>query len=96
VTAAPDIPTLAESGLAAFELVAWQGVVAPARTPRPILDELVRQIGKLLADPGTRERFASVAIEPIEGSTPESFAVYIKTEGQRWAAIVRNSGMEPK
>jgi tripartite-type tricarboxylate transporter receptor subunit TctC len=96
VTAAPDIPTLAESGLAAFELVAWQGVVAPARTPRPILDELARQIGKLLADPETRERFASVAIEPIEGSTPESFAAYIKTEGQRWAAIVRNSGIESK
>jgi len=96
VAAAPDIPTLAESGLPGFELVAWQGVVAPAGTPRAIIDELVWQIGKLLADPATRERFAAVAIEPIAGSTPESFAGYIKTEVDRWAAIVRNSGIQPE
>jgi tripartite-type tricarboxylate transporter receptor subunit TctC len=94
VAAAPDIPTLAESGLAGFELVAWQGVVAPAGTPRPIIDELVGQIGKLLADPATRERLAGVALEPIDGSTPDSFAGYIKTEADRWAAIVRSAGVE--
>ena len=92
--AAPDIPTLAESGLPGFELVAWQGIVAPAGTPRGIIDELAGQIGKLLADPVTRERFAAVALEPIAGSTPDSFAVYIKTEVDRWEAIVRNSGIE--
>ncbi|HWL20285.1 MAG TPA: tripartite tricarboxylate transporter substrate binding protein [Bradyrhizobium sp.] len=96
VTAAPDIPTLAESGLPGFELVAWQGVVAPAGTPRPIIDELVGQIGKLVADPAMRERFAAVALEPIAGSTPESFAGYIKTEADRWAAIVRSAGVEPE
>jgi hypothetical protein len=64
VAAASDIPTLAESGLRGFELVAWQGVVAPAGTPRAIIDELVRQIGKLLADPATSKRFAAMAIEP--------------------------------
>ncbi len=94
VAAAPDIPTLAESGLPGFELVAWQGIVAPAGTPRGIIDELAGQIGKLLADPVTRERFAAVALEPIAGSTPDSFAVYIKTEVDRWEAIVRNSGIE--
>ena len=94
VAAVPDIPTLAESGLAGFELVAWQGVVAPAGTPRPIIDVLVRQIGKLLADPATRERLAGVALEPIDGSTPDSFAGYIKTEADRWAAIVRSAGVE--
>jgi tripartite-type tricarboxylate transporter receptor subunit TctC len=96
VTAAPDIPTLAESGLPGFELVAWQGVVAPVGTPRPIIDELVGQIGKLVADPAMRERFAAVALEPIAGSTPESFAGYIKTEADRWAAIVRSAGVEPE
>lgn len=94
VAAVPDIPTLAESGLAGFELVAWQGVVAPAGTPRPIIDVLVRQVGKLLADPATRERLAGVALEPIDGSTPDSFAGYIKTEAGRWAAIVRGAGVE--
>jgi tripartite-type tricarboxylate transporter receptor subunit TctC len=94
VTAAPDIPTLAEGGLAGYELVAWQGVVAPARTPRPVVDSLVFQIAKLLADPATRAKLTTIAIEPLTGSTPESFAAYIKTEVDRWAVIVRNSGAE--
>jgi len=94
VTAAPDIPTLAESGLPGFELVAWQGIVAPAGTPRPIIDELVGQIGKLVADLAMRERFVAVALEPIAGSTPENFAGHIKTEADRWAAIVRSAGVE--
>src|SRR5665647_1034500 len=56
VTAAPDIPTLAEGGLKGFELVPWQGVVAPAGVPRPIVDQLAAQIGKLMADPATRDK----------------------------------------
>lgn len=91
VAAAPDIPTLAESGLPGFELVAWQGVVAPAGTPRAIIDELVRQIGKLLADPATSKRFAAMAIEPIAGSTPDDFAGYIRSETDRWEVIVGKS-----
>jgi len=94
VAAAPDIPTLAEGGLAGCELVAWQGVVAPAGSPRPIVDSLAAQIAKLLADPATRDRLTAIAIEPLAGSTPDSFAAYIRTEVDRWAAIVRNSGAE--
>ncbi len=94
VAAAPDIPTLAESGLAGFELVAWQGVVAPAGLPRPIVDKIAAQIGKLVADPATREKFTAIALEPLPGSTPDSFAAFIKTEVVRWAEIVRHSGAE--
>jgi tripartite-type tricarboxylate transporter receptor subunit TctC len=94
VTAAPGIPTLAESGLAGYELVAWQGVVAPAGTPRAIVDSLAAQIAKLLADGATRDKLTAIAIEPLTGSTPDSFAAYIRTEVDRWAAIVRNSGAE--
>jgi tripartite-type tricarboxylate transporter receptor subunit TctC len=94
VAAAPDIPTIAEGGLAGYELVAWQGVVAPAGTPRPVADALAAQIQKLLADSATRERFISIAIEPLPGSTPDSFAEFIKTEVDRWADIVRKSGAE--
>jgi tripartite-type tricarboxylate transporter receptor subunit TctC len=96
VAAAPELATLAESGLPGFELVAWQGLVAPAGTPRAVIDELVRQIGALLADPATGEQFTTVAIEPIAGSTPDSFAGYIKTEIDRWGAIIRRSGIELK
>jgi tripartite-type tricarboxylate transporter receptor subunit TctC len=94
VAAAPDIPTLAEAGLAGYELVAWQGVVAPAGTPRAIVDSLAAQIAKLVADPATRDKLLTVAIEPLTESTPDSFAAYIKTEVDRWAVIVRNSGAE--
>jgi len=94
VAAAPDIPTLAEAGLAGFELVAWQGVVAPAGLPRAIVEQLAAQIGTLTADPATREKLTTISLEPLPASTPDSFATYIKTEVERWAPIVRNSGAE--
>jgi tripartite-type tricarboxylate transporter receptor subunit TctC len=94
VAAAPDIPTLAEAGLGGFELVAWQGVVAPAGVPRPIVDQLAAQIGTLVADPATREKLTAISLEPLPASTPDSFAAYVKTEVNRWAGIVKNSGAE--
>jgi tripartite-type tricarboxylate transporter receptor subunit TctC len=94
VAAAPDIPTLAEAGLAGFELVAWQGVVAPAGTPRAIVDQLAAQLGKLMADPATRDRLTALSLEPLPPSTPDRFAAYIKAEVDRWAVIVKNSGAE--
>ena len=77
-----------------FELVAWQGVVAPAGVPRPIVDQLAAQIAKLVADPATRDKLTEMTLEPLPGSTPDSFAAYIKTEVDRWAVIVKNSGAE--
>ena len=94
VAAAPEIPTFEEGGLKGFELVAWQGVVAPAGTPRPIVDALATQIARLLSDPATRDRFAAIAIEPLPGSTPDSFSAHIRNEIDRWAIIVKNSGAE--
>src|SRR3954447_22775073 len=94
VAAAPDIPTLAEAGLPGFELVAWQGVVAPAGVPRGIVDQLAAQINKLIADPATREKLTAISLEPLPPSTPDSFAAYIKSEVDRWAVIVKNSGAE--
>jgi tripartite-type tricarboxylate transporter receptor subunit TctC len=87
---------LAESGLAGCELVAWQGVVAPAGTPRSVVDRLAAEIAKLVADPATRDRLTTIAIEPLAGSTPDSFAAFIRSEVDRWAAIVKNSGAEPE
>src|SRR5437868_3336052 len=94
VTAAPDIPTLAEAGLPGFELVAWQGVVAPAGVPRPIVDQLAAQIAKLVTDPATREKLTALSLEPLTGSTPDGFAAYIRSEVERWAAVVKASGAE--
>ena len=70
VAAAPDIPTLAEGGLSGYELVAWQGIVAPAGTPRLIVDALAAQIAKLLSAPETRDKMTNLALEILPGSTP--------------------------
>jgi tripartite-type tricarboxylate transporter receptor subunit TctC len=94
VAIAPDIPTIAEAGLTGYELVAWQGVVAPAGTPGPVVDQLAAQINKLVADPATREKLTAISLEPLPPSTPDSFATYIKSEVERWAVIVKNSGAE--
>lgn len=96
VTAAPDIPTLAESGLPGFELVAWQGVVAPRGTPRPVVERLATEIGNFVGDESARRRFAALALEPLPPSTPENFAAYIRSEGDRWAKIVKAAGIEPE
>jgi len=80
--------------LAGFELVAWQGVVAPAGLPRPIVDQLAVQLAKLVADPATRDKLTTLSLEPLSGSTPDSFATYVKTEVDRWAVVVKASGAE--
>ncbi len=94
VDAAPEIPTLAEQGLKGFELVAWQGVVGPAGLPRPIVDKLAGQIKKLVDNPGTRDKFKLIALQSLPDSTPDSFAAYVKSEVDRWAAIVKASGAQ--
>ena len=94
VAAAPEIPTLAEAGLSGFELVPWQGVVAPAGLSRTIVDQLAAQIGKLVADPAVRDKLTAIALEPLTGSTPDGFAAYVRTEVDRWADIVKSSGAE--
>ena len=74
--------------------MAWQGVVGPAGLPRPIVDKLAAQIGKLVADPATRDKFKLIALQSLPDSTPDSFAAYVKSEVDRWAAIVKASGAE--
>ena len=92
IAAAPDILTLAEAGLPGYELMAWQGVVAPAGVPRPIIDQLAAEIAKLVSAPDMRTRLVGIALEPLTGSTPDSFAAFVKSEADRWAPIVRASG----
>jgi len=92
--AAPDVPTIAESGFPGFEATAWYGVLAPAGTPRPVIDRLHDDIVRALKMSDVRERLEGVGFELI-GSAPEAFGAYIKSEIRKWAKVVKASGAKP-
>jgi tripartite-type tricarboxylate transporter receptor subunit TctC len=87
----PDVPTLAQAGVAGYELAAWQGVVATAGTPRPVIDRLNAEIVKLLQVPDVQARLTADGGQIIT-STPDHFAAYVKSEIGRFAKIVKDSG----
>ena len=89
--AAPNVPTLAESGLTGFDVSIWLGVLAPAATPKDIVARLNAEIAKVMADPGMKKQLASQGIEPMS-STPEAFAATIKTDMAKWGKVVKASG----
>jgi tripartite-type tricarboxylate transporter receptor subunit TctC len=89
--AAPDIPTLSEAGLPGYDVTTWHGLVAPAGTPRPIIDRLHDEVVKALASPQVRERFEGAGIVPVS-STPEQFEAFTQAELLRWRTVVKASG----
>jgi tripartite-type tricarboxylate transporter receptor subunit TctC len=89
--ALPDGPTIAEAGVPGYEASSWFGIVAPAGTPRPIVDKLQQQIAKSLAQPDVREKLLGQGANPV-GNTPEEFAKYIQAEIAKWAKVVKASG----
>jgi len=90
VDSLPDVPTFIEQGLAGFEAVSWVGIMAPAKTPRPIIDRLHKEIVAALQEPPLRERFGLLGIEPV-GNTPEEFAAQIKADMARWQRVVERA-----
>jgi tripartite-type tricarboxylate transporter receptor subunit TctC len=93
--AAPDVPTIAESGFPGFAATAWYGVLAPAKTPKPIVKRLHDEILSALAQPDVKQRLESVGFE-IVGSTPDEFGAYIKNEIRKWEKVVKASGAKPE
>jgi len=91
--AAPEIPTVAEAGLPGFESVQWYGLLAPANTPRDIVNRLHGEMVKILQQPEIRQRFAGDGADPV-GNTPDQFAAYIKTELTKWAQVARDAGIK--
>jgi tripartite-type tricarboxylate transporter receptor subunit TctC len=87
----PDVPTLAESGLPGYNASVWYGVVAPAHTPAAIIDRLNTELSAILADPKVRALMAQNDFDP-EGSTPDQFAAFIKSETDKWTKVVKSSG----
>lgn len=89
---APQLPTIAESGVPGFEAGIWYALFAPARTPRPIVDRLYRESGNALRSPDMRDMFLGQGAE-IVASTPEEFSAYLKNDIARWAKIIKAAGV---
>ena len=89
----PQVPTMAESGVKGYDVVAWNGMAVPAKTPRAIVDRLNKEINLALKDPDVRAKFQSVGIDP-KGCTPEDFKAIITSEVAKWKKLVVQLNME--
>ena len=92
--ALPELPTIAESGVPGYEAATWYGLLAPAGTPKAIVDRLHAEIVKILAT-DTRQRLAAQGFEPA-GTTPAEFAGYIKSEIVKWGKVIKDAGIRPE
>jgi tripartite-type tricarboxylate transporter receptor subunit TctC len=90
---APEIPTLAESGVSGYEVTSWYGLMVPAGTPRDAIARLHAAAVSALGSREVKERFATTDLEPA-GSTPEQFGAYVRAEVAKWAKIIKASGMK--
>jgi tripartite-type tricarboxylate transporter receptor subunit TctC len=88
---APEIPTLNELGVTGFDAGAWLGMLAPAGTPRPIVEKLNRELNAILDEPDAQRRLLALGAEILK-STPDEFAAHIKSEHEKWGKVVRESG----
>lgn len=89
---APQVPTIAESGLDGYEISAWQGILAPAGIPREIASRMSSEIGRILRHPEVVERLTGEGAEPV-ASTPEAFGEYLRAELARWSRVGREAGI---
>jgi tripartite-type tricarboxylate transporter receptor subunit TctC len=89
----PEVPTLDEAGVQGYESLSWSGIVAPAATPRRVIDKLNAAIEKILREPEVRERFAKLGVEPV-GGPPEAFSRHIRAESEKWGRVVRTANIK--
>ena len=87
----PDLPTVAEAGFPGFEALAWNGVLVPAGTPRPIVQRLNTEINAILKDPAVKSSLNAQGFELV-GGTPEDFADLIRNESDKWAPVIKKTG----
>lgn len=92
---APDIASIAETGLPGYEVVQWFGVLAPAATPRDIIAKLHTTIVRVLQDTALKQRFMGDGGETV-GNTPEEFAAIIRADLGKWDKVIRNAGIKPE
>jgi tripartite-type tricarboxylate transporter receptor subunit TctC len=95
IAVAPDIPTIAEAGGFDYEVVGWNGILAPANTPRPIIDKLNKAIQAALKSPEMEKLLSEQGIEPA-GNSPEEFAALMHADIEKWIRVTREAGIKPQ
>ena len=90
---APDVPTVAESGVPGYEQQVWFGVLAPAGTPRDIINRYNAEIVKVLNSPDVKERFGKQGVE-VKTTTPDEFGTFLRSEVARWAKVIKEAGIK--
>jgi tripartite-type tricarboxylate transporter receptor subunit TctC len=93
VAVVPDVPTIAESGLPGFESSQWFGILAPARTPRPIVERLYQALLRVSSSPEVKERLTSEGVDVVNRK-PDEFAAVIKRELAQWAKVIKAAGIK--
>ena len=95
LTILPDVPTMAESGVADFESYNWQGIIGPAGIPTPIIEKLNKAFNEILKDPDVIKAIADTGSQ-VRGGSPETFAQFIETERSKWAKVIKSAGIKPE
>lgn len=88
----PDVPTIAEAGVAGYQATAWWGVLVPKRTPAAVVDALQAHIARALQQPEARQRLAALGAEGV-GSTPGQFTAYLLEESKRWEKVIKEAAL---
>jgi tripartite-type tricarboxylate transporter receptor subunit TctC len=91
----PDVPSIAEAGLPGYEATQWFGLLAPAGTPRTIIDRLYQESSRALRSADMKERMTAEGLEVV-GGTPEEFASYIRSETEKWTQVIKAAGIKPQ
>jgi tripartite-type tricarboxylate transporter receptor subunit TctC len=91
----PDLPTISEAGVPGYEATNWWGMVAPAGTPRPVIERLHKELSVILASAETKKRFETEGGEAAQ-MTPEEFGRFIVVETSKWAKVVKEAGIKPE
>jgi tripartite-type tricarboxylate transporter receptor subunit TctC len=90
--AAPDVPTIAESGVPDYVVDSWQGVFAPAKTPNEIVQKISRDVAKALAESPLIEKLGRNAYT-VRSSSPDELAKFLKTDTEKWEAVIKTTGI---
>ncbi|MFN9772352.1 MAG: Bug family tripartite tricarboxylate transporter substrate binding protein [Burkholderiales bacterium] len=91
----PDVPTVEELGVPGFSVSSWYGLLAPAKTPKAIVNRLQQEIAAVLAMPDIRDRYLAAAFDPV-GNTPEEFAAQIRADYARWGQVVKDANLRER